>query len=67
MPRKSATYTPAVKPARGIVVTIDGKPGTWQLSDKSPSHGGWWCVAMDDAAKAHANYTEATAREMTRA
>jgi hypothetical protein len=67
MPPKQATYTPAVKPARGVVVTIDGLPGTWQLSDRSPTRGAWWAVAMDDEAKAHSSFTEATAREMTRA
>jgi len=64
---REASYTPSVKPARGIVVTLKGMPGTWQLSDKSPTRGHWWAVAMDDAAKAHASYTEATVRDMTRA
>ena len=66
MPRKQASYTPAVKPARGITVTLDGRPGTWQISDKAPDRGAWWLVALDDAAKAHANFAKATAPEMTR-
>ena len=67
MAARKTTYVPSVKPARGVVVNLDGKPGRWQLSDKAPTRGAWWAVAMDDAAKAHASYVEATAREMTRA
>ncbi|QAY16167.1 hypothetical protein SEA_SONALI_55 [Arthrobacter phage Sonali] len=67
MPRKTATYTPSVKPARGVVVTLDDKPGTWQISDKSPTRGCWWLVAADDAARAHASFAEADAKAMTRA
>jgi hypothetical protein len=64
---RQATYVPSVKPARGIVVALEGRPGRWQLSDKAPTRGAWWAIAMDDAAKAHANYVEAKAPEMSRA
>lgn len=67
MAARKQSYVPAVKPARGIIVALEGRPGRWQLSDKSPTRGAWWAVAMDDAAKAHANYVEAKAPEMTRA
>ncbi|QGJ93502.1 hypothetical protein SEA_MUFASA8_54 [Arthrobacter phage Mufasa8] len=66
MARRGATYVPSVTPARGVVVTVDGLPGTWQISDKSPTRGNWWLVAMDDEAKAHKSFAEASAKEMSR-
>jgi hypothetical protein len=66
MARKQASYVPAVKPARGVTVALDGKPGTWQISDKAPERGSWWLVALDAAAKAHASFAKATAQEMNR-
>lgn len=67
MPTRKPTYVPGVKPARGIIVTLDGLPGRWQVSDKSPNRGGWWLTALDEDAKAHSPFAEAKAPEMTRA
>lgn len=41
---------------RGLIVTVAGKPGKWQLLEKSPNGPGkWWLLAYDDEARAYAN------------
>ncbi len=72
MPRKTKSYTPAVRPAVGIIVALDGLPGTWQITSQAPGHGQWWLTAVDDEARSAPSsghgvgYAKATAPEMTR-
>lgn len=73
MPRRTASYVPTVKPAVGVIVTLDGRPGKWQITSQAPGHGLWWLVGADDDARAAPStgfgvgYSRASAPEMTRA
>ncbi|MCW1249640.1 hypothetical protein ODZ83_05470 [Acaricomes phytoseiuli] len=39
-------------------------PGLWQCMDKSPKPDGWWMLAVDDEAREHGHFEEATWRAM---
>jgi hypothetical protein len=72
MPRAARSYVPSVKPARGVIVRLDGAPGLWQITDPAPGHGLWWLVAADEDARSAPSYgfgkgyARAAAAEMTR-
>lgn len=67
MAARQATFVPSVKPSRGMTVNLSTRPGCWQISDKSPTRGHWWLVAVDAVAKASgSHYAEANGTQMTR-
>lgn len=70
--RRPPSFVPSVKPSRGLIVALNGRPGLWQITDQAPGRGQWWLVAADAAARQApptgygAGYAKATAQEMTR-
>lgn len=52
-PAKPEAPLENLKPERGMLVRVEGSPGTWQLTDKAPSPpGAWWLTPWDDEARA---------------